>query len=105
MLPYLIRHSFIEVLELYTETKVSQLDGVIREEDVGTWRGREGGGERKGRGREGGKGEGGRREGGREGGKVRGREVEGGKDGGRRKKGREGRRRGRELVTVVVVLY
>ena len=36
---------------------------------------------------------------------MRGREVEGGKDGGRRKKGREGRRRGRELVTVVVVLY
>ena len=36
---------------------------------------------------------------------MRGREVEGGKDGGRRKKGREGRRRGRELVTVVVGLY
>ena len=25
LLPYLIRHSLIEVLELYTETKVSQL--------------------------------------------------------------------------------
>ena len=36
LLPYLIRHSLIEVLELYTETKVSQLDGVIGEEDVGT---------------------------------------------------------------------
>ena len=33
----LSRHGLVEVLELTTETKITKLDGVIREEDIGSW--------------------------------------------------------------------
>ena len=37
LLPYLIRHGLIEVLQLHTQTKVPQFDRVIREKDIGTY--------------------------------------------------------------------
>ena len=33
----LSRHGLVEVLELDTETEITKLDGVIREEDIGSW--------------------------------------------------------------------
>ena len=53
MLFDLLRHRLVEVLQLHTQPKVPQLDGVIREKDVRTYS-KEGGGERErgGRGKE-----------------------------------------------------
>ena len=83
LLSYLIGHCLVEVLQLYTETEVTQLNGVVGEEDIGTLR------------------EGRERERGREGGRGGGREGEGGRErgGGGRERG-GGREKGVDSVVL-----